>query len=77
MESALAAVARPAGSIGLIVDLRSSCDDPAAGWLWRPRPIRHVGYATYDYGFEMTAVMPLEFDGVIFIERSEPSRMLR
>ena len=42
-----------------------------------PRPIRHVGYAAYDYGFELKAVIPLEFDGVVFIDHTTPSRMLR
>jgi hypothetical protein len=42
-----------------------------------PRPIRHVGYAAYDYGFEQRVVLPLEFDGVVFIDHSSPSRMLK
>lgn len=76
VEAALAAVPRRGGEIGLIADLRQARDDPRARWLWQPRPIRHIGYATYDYGFEMLTVMPLEFDGVIYIERTTASRML-
>lgn len=73
----MAAIPRPPGGLGLVTDLRADPDDPRAAWLWRARPIRHIGYAVYDYGFEMLAVMPLEFDGIIFIEQSEASRMLR
>jgi hypothetical protein len=35
-----------------------------------------VGYAAYDYGFDLTAAMPLEFDGIVFIEQTAASRML-
>ena len=47
------------------------------GWLWQPRPVRHIGYAAYDYGFEISAVMPLDFDGIVFIGKTSPSRPLR
>ena len=40
------------------------------------RPLRHIGYASYDYGFDLEADMPLEFDGVVFIESTTASRML-
>jgi erythromycin esterase len=76
VEAALANVARPAQSIGLIVDLRGPHDEPGAQWLWRSRPVRHIGYAAYDYGFELLAVMPLEFDGIIYVERTTASRLL-
>lgn len=76
VEAMLDALPEPAGAIGLVVDLRSEPGDPKAAWLWQPRPLRHVGYAAYDYGFELSAVMPLEFDGIVFIDRSDASRML-
>jgi erythromycin esterase-like protein len=76
VEAALAAVPRPAGSPGLIVDLRPLAGNPGGAWLSLPRPVRHVGYAAYDYGFDLQGVMPLEFDGLIFIERTTASRML-
>ena len=67
VEAMLGAIARPPESRGVIVDLRVREDDPLGAWLWQPRPLRHIGYAAYDYGFEMLGVLPLEFDGVIFI----------
>ncbi len=76
VEGALALLPRPAASPGVIVDLRGAAGDPQAAWLWRPRPVRSIGYAAYDYGFDLTAVMPLEFDGIVFIERTSASRML-
>jgi hypothetical protein len=42
-----------------------------------PRPIRHIGYAAYDYGFELSAILPLEFDGVVFVDRTAASRLTR
>jgi len=77
LEGALHSLRRPAGSQGFIVNLRGALDAPVGRWLSLPRPIRHVGYAAYDYGFELKAVIPLEFDGVVFIDHTTPSRMLR
>ena len=48
----------------------------AGAWLWQPRPLRHIGYAAYDYAFEFLGVLPLEFDGVIFIDRTQASSRL-
>ncbi len=76
VEDVLAAVPRSPRGVGLIVDLRVGERDPDGAWLWRPRALRHVGFAAYDYAFELRAVMPLEFDGVILIERTTPSRLL-
>jgi len=39
--------------------------------------VRHVGFAAYDYSFDMEAVFPLEFDGIIFIDHTTPSRPLK
>lgn len=50
---------------------------PDGGWLWVPRSVRSIGYAAYDFGFEMAIAIPLEFDGLILIDRSTPSRPLR
>ncbi len=77
IEAALHKLDRPEPSVGWVVDLRPARTDARAAWLQRPRPIRHVGYAAYDYGFEFTAVLPLEFDGVVFIDHSSASRLLR
>ena len=77
LEGALHSLRDPPGSEGFIVNLREALDTPGGRWLSVPRPIRHVGYATYDYGFELKAVIPLEFDGVVFIDHSTPSRLLR
>jgi hypothetical protein len=60
----------------VIVDLRVRENDPTGGWLWTPRPVRSIGYTVYDYGFEMAAIMPLEFDGVILIDETRASRLL-
>jgi len=76
LEAALHDLDPPPDAVGWILDLRAPLS-AAGDWLQLPRPIRHVGYAAYDYGFELTAVLPLEFDGVVFIDRSEASRPVR
>ena len=76
LEAALHALPRPTSSIGWLADLRTARADPGGQWLDRPRPIRHVGYAAYDYGFEISVVVPLEFDGVFFVDHTTPSRLL-
>jgi hypothetical protein len=65
------------GTAGFVVDLRGAHEDNDGRWLWTARPIRHIGYAAYDYPFELTAVLPLEFDGVVFIDHSSASCRLR
>lgn len=77
VEALLAALPRVRGSAGVVVDLRVSERDRRGGWLWQARPIRHIGYAAYDYGFEMRAVMPLEFDGIVFVDVTSASRPMR
>lgn len=77
LEAALHALAEPAHGVGLVVDLRPARTSADGEWLRLPRPIRHVGFAAYDYGFELNAVLPLEFDGIVFIDRTSASRLLR
>lgn len=77
MEEALHRMAHPANSVGWVVDLRTGRGRPGLGWLETARPVRHVGYAAYDYGFDLTAVFPLEFDGIVFIDHTSASRLLR
>lgn len=77
LEGILHGLPRPSGTVGWIVDLRAAREDNDGRWLWMPRPIRHIGYAAYDYGFEMLAVHALEFDGVVFIDHTSASRLLR
>jgi erythromycin esterase len=76
MEEALHRLPRPSGSVGWIVDLRAARASGALPWLEVQRPIRHVGYAAYDYAFELTAVLPMEFDGIIFVDHTSASRLL-
>ena len=81
MERALHELPRD-GGVGLIVDLRSDGSDGSdksdgSDWVRSPRRIRHVGFAAYDYAFEMEALFPLEFDGIIFIDKTTPSTPLK
>ena len=76
VEAVLAAVAGRLSSPGTITDVRVP-EGSAWAWWWTSRPIRHIGYAAYDYAFDLRAVMPLEFDGIFFIDTTTPSRLLR
>jgi len=76
VEQLLGALSRAPGSPGLLLDLRSP-SDPSLQTLQIARPIRHIGYAAYDYGFEMRAIAPLEFDALVFIETTTASRQLK
>ncbi len=76
LEKALHDVPRPSASVGLTVDLRAARRDENARWLQRPHRLRHVGYAAYDFAFDLEAVFPLEFDGVMFVDRTTASRLV-
>ncbi len=76
-EAALHGLRRPASSVGWIVDLRAARSGPGGAWLRRLRPLRHIGYAAYDYGFDLNADLPLEFDGVFFVDHTEASHLIR
>ncbi len=76
LEKALHLVPRPPARVGLTVDLRAARRDADGRWLQRPHRLRHVGYAAYDFAFDLAAVFPLEFDGVVFIDRTNASRLL-
>lgn len=75
MERALHSIRRPTGTVGGIVEL--SDGSGRSDWVASPRRIRHIGFAAYDYGFDMEALFPLEFDGIVFIDHTTPSRPLR
>ncbi|MEO8480493.1 MAG: erythromycin esterase family protein [Gemmatimonadota bacterium] len=77
VEDALHRLERPAGTLGWVLDLRPARSDSAAGWLRQLHPIRSIGYSTFDYGFELSAEMPREFDGVVFIDSTTVSRGVR
>jgi erythromycin esterase len=77
LEDGLHRLTRPSAGAGWILDLRPARTESGGAWLLMPRPIRHIGYAAYDYGFELSAILPLEFDGVVFVDRTTASRLTR
>ncbi|MEP7383886.1 MAG: erythromycin esterase family protein [Gemmatimonadota bacterium] len=76
VERLLSMIPHAASSLGVITDLRVDERDPEGAFLWRARPIRSIGYAAFDYSFDLRAIMPLEFDGVVFIDRTTASQLL-
>ena len=62
--------------MGLIADLRSANADPNGRWLHEARPMRFVGYAAVDFGFEAVIASAHVFDAILFIDRTSPSRLL-
>jgi erythromycin esterase len=63
------------GQPRLVLDLRDAAATPAAAWLAQPRPVRQIGALAQDDGFYNQALARL-YDGLIYIERSTPSRLL-
>ena len=77
LEEALHRVGQRLGSPLLIVDIRSAARDPARSWLLEPRLIRMIGYAAEDFAFATPISVGGQFDGVLFVDTTSPSRVFR
>ncbi|CAN5570650.1 hypothetical protein BH10BAC5_BH10BAC5_13380 [soil metagenome] len=60
-----------------ITDLRTDSSKDERGWLFQPRPVRFIGYASEDYTYAQIVSLPFQFDGLIFIDRSNHSNHLK
>lgn len=58
-----------------ILDLRNLDEDAPMIWLQKPRPLRSIGAAAQRCSFGINPTMD-EYDGLIWIETSTPSRLL-
>lgn len=76
LEQALATLPRRADSPGWFQDLRPVAAAGESHWLAGPRPVRSIGFAAMDYGFEIQALLPREFDGVFFLNETTASNPL-
>ncbi len=77
LEEALHRVGLRLGASLLITDLRGAATGPAGGWLMEPRLIRMIGYAAEDLGFATGISVGSQFDGIVFVDTTSPSRVLR
>jgi len=77
LENALHKVAQQLGTKLLITDIRHAGDEAGGQWLLAPRPIRMIGYAAEDLGFATDISVGHQFDGVVFIDRTTRSQVLR
>ncbi len=77
LEEGLHRVGQRLGSPLLIVDIRSAARDPAGSWLLEPRLIRMIGYAAEDFAFATPISVGRQFDGVVFVDTTSPSRVFR
>ena len=77
LEEALHRVGQRLGSPLLIADIRSAARDPARAWLLEPRLIRMIGYAAEDFAFASPISIGGQFDGVVFVDTTSPSRVFR
>ena len=77
LEEGLHRVGQRLGSPLLIVDIRSAVRDPAGSWLLEPRLIRMIGYAAEDFAFASPISVGGQFDGVVFVDTTSPSRVFR
>ena len=77
LEEALHRVGQRLGSPLLISDIRNAASDPAGSWLIEPRLIRMIGYAAEDFAFASPISVGSQFDGVVFVDTTSPSRVFR
>ncbi len=75
LEEALHRVLAGKGE-ALLLDIRASASDPRSTWLQQPRPVRSIGYSAFDFGFEQPTVLADQFDAVLLIDHTTPSRKL-
>lgn len=68
--------ALPADASALLLDVRALAADPRSRWVHDPRPVRSIGYSAFDFGFEQPTVLATQFDAVLMIDRTTPSRKL-
>ncbi len=66
----------PANSEALLLDVRALAKDPRSTWIHSPRPVRSIGYSAFDFGFEQPTVLADQFDAVLMIDHTTPSRKL-
>lgn len=66
----------PANSEALLLNVRALAADPRSTWIHSPRPVRSIGYSAFDFGFEQPTVLAEQFDAVLLIDRTTPSRKL-
>ena len=60
----------------LVLDMRGAAADTRSHWLHDPRPVRSIGYSAFDFGFEQATVLTGQFDAVLLIDHTTPSRKL-
>jgi len=76
LEEALHRIADVRDAPLLLADLRDVSPENAGAWLLDPRPIRLLGFAAEDWGFAYPIVVARQFDAVLFVDESTPSRRL-
>lgn len=77
LEEALHRIASQRQQQVLLADLRRAASDPEGRWLLEGRPIRLLGYAAEDWGFAYPIAVGNQFDAVLFVDRTTPSRPVR
>lgn len=76
-DEALHQIARQKKTGQLFLDLKPALTLKNNEWLFQPRPVRFVGYASSDYDFGAVMSVPYQFDGLFFVDRTGASKMLR
>ena len=73
LDEALHHIAVKNGAPGVLLNLRAGRTQP---WLLAPRPVRCIGYMASDYSYEAKIAVPYQFDGLIFIDETNHSRVM-
>ncbi len=76
-DEALHRLAEESGANAWFLGLRPALAMEGNGWLLQPRPVRFVGYAAADFDYGAVMSVPFQFDGLFFVDRSSPSKVLR
>ncbi|MGB0524869.1 MAG: erythromycin esterase family protein [Flammeovirgaceae bacterium] len=71
LEEALHQVSLKTKQKNLFLNFQDSVE-----WLQRPLPFRFANHVTIDYGFWQRISLPFQFDGVFFIDETNPSNYL-
>ncbi len=70
-------IAKERGSNQLFLNLCAALKVKNNDWLLQARPVRFVGYASADFDFGALMSVPVQFDGVFFVDKTGASKKLR
>ena len=71
IEEALHQISKRTGENNLYINLSKSTE-----WLNKPLPIRFANHVSIDYGYWLRLVVPYQFDGLFFIDKTSSAKKI-